>query len=297
MEGWHRLMGKMMCRMIDSPVSFRHDDFDEIYARRLKEQIEESSLDQALLLAQDEVYHEDGSKRDFGSFYVPNDYMFSVCESHPCFLPAASIHPARRDALDELEHCLARGARALKLLPNCHNVDGSLPQYEAFWEKMAEAELPLLAHTGGELTVPVANRRYENPAYLRRPLEIGVKVIAAHCASNSTFWDPNYFDLLVEMMHEFPGLYADTSALNTPFRSAALQRVLDSNLLERFVHGSDFPVPVGTWYARWRGLIDGRTRARAAKIDNLFERDFMLKQAMGFDDGHFTRLGSVLRPR
>jgi uncharacterized protein len=295
MSGWHRFMGMMMVRMIRMPVGFDDVRFDEIYVERLRHHVEESSLDQALLLAQDEVYHEDGSKRDFGSFYVPNDYLFAVCEAHPCFLPAASIHPARRDALDELDRCLERGARALKLLPNCHGVDCGLPQYGTFWMRMAEAGLPLLAHTGGEMTVPVANKLYESPAYLRRPLELGVKVIAAHCASNSSLWDPDYFGLLVDMMQEFPNLYADTSALNTPFRSAALGKVLDSGLLERFVHGSDFPVPVGAWYARFRGLIDGKTRARAAGIENLIERDFMLKAEMGFDDGHFTRLGSVLR--
>lgn len=143
--------------------------------------------------------------------------------------------------------------------------------------------------------VPVANKLYESPAYLRRPLELGVKVIAAHCASNSSLWDADYFGLLLERMHEFPHFYADTSALNTPFRSAALAKVLDCELLERFVHGSDFPVPAGAWYARFRGLVDGKTRARAAKIENLIERDFMLKTEMGFDGGHFTRLGSVLR--
>ena len=295
MTGWHRLMGHLMCRMIGMPVGFQHDDFDEVYLRRLVHFVKESSLDRVLLLAQDEVYNEDGGKRDFGSFHVPNDYLFSVCEKHPEFLPAISIHPARRDALDELDRCLALGARALKLLPNCHDVNCSAPAYDSFWEKMAAAGLPMLAHTGGEMTVPVANKLYQDPRFLRRPLEIGVKVIAAHCASSSSFWDPDYFDVLVEMMDEFPNLYADTSALNTPVRSAALKRVLNCNLQERFLHGSDFPVPVGTWYARLRGLIDGKTRAKAAGISNLIERDFMLKQAMGFDGRHFTRLWQVLR--
>jgi predicted TIM-barrel fold metal-dependent hydrolase len=296
MKGWHRMMGGMMTRMIGMPVGFEDEEFDEIYVRRLHQHLTESALDEALLLAQDEVYDEAGGKRDFGSFHVPNDYLFEVCEQHPEFLPAISVHPARGDALDELERGLARGARALKLLPNCHHVDCSLPRYTAFWEKMAEAGLPMLAHTGGEMTVPVSNASYQDPRILRRPLEIGVKVIAAHCGSRSGLWDPDYFDVMVEMMHEFDHLYADTSALNTPVRSGALQRVLDCDLKDRFVHGSDFPVPVGTWYARFRGLIDGEARARASKIPNLLERDFVLKEAMGFDEGHFTRLTDILRP-
>ena len=35
----------------------------------------------------------------------------------------------------------------LKLLPNCHNIDCNDRRYTRFWEKMAEAGLPLLAHT------------------------------------------------------------------------------------------------------------------------------------------------------
>ena len=50
---------------------------------------------------------------------------------------------------------------------------------------MAEARLPLLAHTGGEHTVPVVNAALADPKLLRLPLECGVTVIAAHCATKS----------------------------------------------------------------------------------------------------------------
>jgi predicted TIM-barrel fold metal-dependent hydrolase len=242
------------------------------------------------------VYFPDGRKHDFGSFYVPNEYLFAVCEKHPEFLPAASVHPSRPDALEELDRCLARGARALKLLPNCHNVHCSDPRYDRFWERMAEAELPLLAHTGGEMTVPVANVAYEDPRTLRRPLEIGVKVIAAHCASNSGFWDQNYFVELEKMMHEFPNLYADTSALNTPIRSGVMRDALHTVHADRLLHGSDFPVPIGTWYAWLRGLIDSDDRRQAARIGNLLERDYFLKRMAGFEETHFTQIRKVLRP-
>ena len=296
MSGWHRMMGEMMRRSIGMPVRVTDPEFDRIYVERLVQHVRESSLDHALLLAQDEVYDGEGRKRDFGSFHVPNDYLFSVCEKHPEFLPAPSIHPARADALEELDRCLARGARAMKLLPNCHDVNCSDPRYDRFWERMAEAQLPLLAHTGGEMTVPVANKEYQHPRVLRRPLEIGVKVIAAHCASNSSFWDANFFDELMQMMSEFPNLYADTSALNTPIRSGVLRAALFSAHADRLVHGTDFPVPIGTWYARLRGLIDGDDRRQAARIGNLLERDYFLKRAAGFEESHFTQLGNILRP-
>ena len=44
----------------------------------------------------------------------------------------------------------------MERLPNCHNIDCNDRRYQKFWERMAEAGLPLLAHTGGEHTVPSA---------------------------------------------------------------------------------------------------------------------------------------------
>jgi predicted TIM-barrel fold metal-dependent hydrolase len=271
-------------------------DFDERFVGHLAGLVAASSMDKALLLAQDEVYEDDGRKMDFGSFYVPNEYLFKVCDRHPEFVPAVSIHPGRKDALEELERCLAGGARALKLLPNCQNVNCALPQYDEFWRRMAASGLPFLCHTGGEMTVPVISRAYQDPRILRRPLELGVKVIAAHASGNSHFFDPNYFGELVRMMDEFPGLYADTSALNSPIRSGVLKQVKESGRLDRFLHGSDFPVPVGALWVRLRGLISTAQWREAGRIANLIERDAYLKRAIGFDDTHFTRLGEVLRP-
>ena len=84
-------------------------------------------------------------------------------------------------------------------------------------------------------------------------------VIAAHAASRSALFDPDHFDHfdhLRAMMAEFPQLYADTSALNTPFRSAVFRRILEGDFPERFIHGIDYPVPVGAWYPWLRGVID-----------------------------------------
>ena len=293
---WHRALGEVMRRTIGLEAKATARDFDERFVGHLAGLVAASSMDKALLLAQDEVYEDDGRKMDFGSFYVPNAYLFKVCDRHPEFVPAVSIHPGRKDALDELERCLAGGARALKLLPNCQNVNCALPQYDEFWRRMAASGLPFLCHTGGEMTVPVINRAYQDPRILRRPLELGVKVIAAHSSGNSHFFDQNYFGELVRMMDEFPGLYADTSALNSPIRSGVLKQVKESGRLDRFLHGSDFPVPVGALWVRLRGLISTAQWREAGRIANLIERDAYLKRAIGFDDAHFTRLGEVLRP-
>jgi predicted TIM-barrel fold metal-dependent hydrolase len=71
-----------------------------------------------------------------GAFYIPNSYLLDVCARHPDLLiPAVSIHPSRRDAMEELDRCLQAGARVLKLLANCLNVDYSDARYRPFWEK------------------------------------------------------------------------------------------------------------------------------------------------------------------
>src|SRR5438034_4729764 len=153
-----------------------------------------------------------------GSFYVPNDYVLELARQHPEFLPAVSIHPARRDAIEELDRCITEGAAMMKCLPNCHNIDCCNPGYTRFWERMAEAGLPLLAHTGGEHTVPVIRKDYSDPRILKRPLEIGVTVIAAHCATKSGLTDREYFDVFADMTKQFPNLYGDLSAFNVPIR-------------------------------------------------------------------------------
>src|SRR3954470_535943 len=177
MAGWHRAMAAFMLKHIGLPIKrLDHPDFDEIYVQNLLRLVRESSLSQIVLLAQDQVYHDDGRRMNFGSFHVPNEYVLRLAREHPEFLPAVPIHPARADALAELDRCIEGGAVMLKILPNCHNIDCRNPRYIPFWKRMAEAGLPLLAHTGGEHTVPVVRSEYSNPEILRGPLDCGVKV-------------------------------------------------------------------------------------------------------------------------
>jgi predicted TIM-barrel fold metal-dependent hydrolase len=127
-------------------ISTNSTDFDERFVAHLVRLVRTSTVGALVLLAQDEVYTPNGEKMEGrGSFYVPNDYLFDVCREHPEFFPAASVHPARPDALEELESCIEQGAVMLKLLPNCHNVDCNDRRYRKFWERMAAAKLPLLA--------------------------------------------------------------------------------------------------------------------------------------------------------
>jgi len=292
---WHRPLAAFMLHHIGVGVSMRAPGFDEAYANHLAKLVRESSLGAAVILAQDEVYDEAGQKLNFGSFYVPNDYVLQLAREHPEFLPAVSIHPGRADALNELDRCLEAGAVMLKLLPNCHNVDCNAARYRKFWERMAEARLPLLAHTGGEHTVPVVQKRFSDPRTLRLPLECGVTVIAAHSGTKSGLTDPDYFEDFCDMLTEYPNLYGDTSAFNVPIRGRHVRACLEAGVTERLVHGSDYPVPVyghWAWAQRFIGWNDFR---RCERLTNVLERDYQLKVAMGFSEEYFTRVHSLLR--
>jgi predicted TIM-barrel fold metal-dependent hydrolase len=275
------------------------EDLDRQYAERLRSFVVRSSLDAAVILAQDEPYEASGRRlENVGSFYVPNDYVLSLAGRHQEFLAGVSIHPARPDAMEELERCLQGGAVLLKCLPNCQNIDWSDRRYTRFLERMAEVGLPLLAHTGSEHTLPVVDRRLADPRVLVRPLEIGVTCIAAHCGTASAVFDPDYFDVFVGMIRKYPNLYGDNSAFCVPngrIRCRHLEACLQEPLRDRILHGSDSPVPVMAHELYLRGYISRRAFRDSLAETNPLERDYRLKLATGFSEKSFTHASELLR--
>ena len=303
---WYRPRGitrwgaPLMVRGIGLTRADLSGDLDRLYVERMLAFIRASSLDAAVILAQDEPYLENGDvMADTGSFYVPNDFVLGLARRHGEFLPAVSIHPARRDALEELERCLAAGAVMLKCLPNCQNIDWNNPRYTRFLERMAEAGLILLAHTGSERTLPVVAPQLANPLVLTRALEIGVTCIAAHCGTGLYVLDPDYVDVFIGMLRKYPRLYGDNSALasvNFRTRPRAIRQLVEAEFAGRILHGSDVPVIVSGALLWAGGLISWREWRRTAALANPIERDVQLKRAMGFGESSFTRLAEILRP-
>jgi hypothetical protein len=294
---YRRIFADLLLRGIGFRTPLPDPDFDDHFAAHLAALVRESSLSHAVILAHDEVYSADGRKLSHGSFHTSNDWVLELARRHPELLPAVSIHPARQDALRELDRCIEAGAVMVKLLPPSHNVDCSLPAYRPFWQRMADARIPLLSHTGGEYTVPVVDKSLFHPEKLRLPLDCGVTVIAAHAGTRSApgFMETNHLPTFVRMLAEYPHLYGDNSALNTINRSHGLRPCLDAAVMPRIVHGSDFPVPVSGRWAGWRGLVPPEAVRAAAAIRNPLERDYQLKLAMGFDPAVFTRAWGLLR--
>ena len=296
LKGWHRALAGFMLRQLGMPATALEGDLEMIYAEHLVRLVRESSLDAVVLLAHERVHDPDGAPRDdLGSMFVPNDVVLSLARRHPEFLAGVSIHPARGDAIDELDRCIAQGAVLMKCLPNCQNIDPSDRRYVPFWKRMAAARLPLLAHTGGEHTVPVVNAKLADPRLLRTPLECGVIVIAAHCGTSSGAFDHDYFSDWAAMLRQFPNLYGDVSAMVSLNRCAHLRDCLRDEIEPRILHGSDFPVPV-LGHRLWLNRSLDRTTFRGIQqIHNPIERDLQFKKALGFSDQVFTRAGELLR--
>jgi predicted TIM-barrel fold metal-dependent hydrolase len=301
-RGLTRIGEPILLRAMGLPASALREDFETIYTAALRQQVRDSGLDAVVILAQEEPYRDDGTLiADTGSFYVPNDHVLGLARNHPEFLPAVSIHPARRDALDELDRCLEGGAVMLKCLPNCQNMDWNDRRYRPFLERMAESGLILLAHTGSERTMPVLRPDLATPRMLTQALEVGVTCIAAHCGTGMIALDPDYFDDFVAMTKRYPNLYGDNSALaglSLRFRPRQLRRIReDEELAARILYGSDLPVPPSGLIMAAFGMMDWSDYLESRRHDQALARDLMLKRALGFPPESETRLATLLRPR
>jgi len=208
---------------------------------------------QIVLFAFDWAHDEQGRpQRKASAFHVPNAYAARVALAHPTRMQwAASIHPYRRDALTALEQAIADGAVAMKWLPAAMGIDPGSAHCDAFYRLLAKHDLPLITHAGHEAAVAGAARQdYGNPLKLRRALDLGVRVVVAHCASHGDDLDQtgkrrSSFEIFAGMMDAaLPGFYGDISAVTQFNRADVLQTLLARpNWHSRLLNGSDYPLP------------------------------------------------------
>lgn len=215
---------------------------------------------QMTLLALDYWYDEDGTKReDKTAISCSNEYVMSTCATNPeYFKPCISIHPYRKDALETLDKYAKIGVKVIKWLPNSMNIDVSSDKLIPFYDAIKNNDMKLLVHVGHEHSVDCGyiENKFGNPLLLRKPLSEGVKIVAAHCASEGTNIDfeseglkyVDNFDLFMRLANDskYDGkLFADVSAmigfkrLGKPVDTILLNNKLQNKLL----FGSDYPVP------------------------------------------------------
>lgn len=234
---------------------------DRSYVERMRNLVDGMRPGTRLLLfAFDANYDEKGQRiDDHTSFYVPNDYAAEVARAHPQYFRwVASIHPYRRDGVEALRRAHANGAVAIKWLPAAQGMNPGSPLCDAFYNVMAELDMPLISHAGEELAVLGGNaQEHGNPLLLRRPLEHGVRVVVAHCASLGAARDLDRgadgplvenFKLLARLLDDARHagrLFGDISAVTQWNRAGPVLKVLLSrqDWHGRLLNGSDYPLP------------------------------------------------------
>jgi predicted TIM-barrel fold metal-dependent hydrolase len=250
-------------------------------------------LDAAVVLAFDSVYTDDGQfDTPRTQFYVSNDYVIDLCRQHPKMRFGASVNPLRKDAIAELERCIAAGAVLLKWLPIVQGFNPADERCFPFYEALAHYKLPLLAHTGGEKSLIRLNDEYADPKLLEPALQRGVTVIAAHCGTRSAPFEPDYFDEFARLLHRYENCYGDTAALNLPTRMRVYEKILnDPFVMSRLVHGSDWPIIPFPPPIR----LGPKVAMEMMHERNWMRRDLLIKQRLGFDRPYWERGAKLLR--
>jgi uncharacterized protein len=291
---------------------------DKDYIRRMKAQVQAiPKHGRYLALAFDYHYDNKGLNKLKSEFYVPNEYTYRLSQQHPDFVVAAmSVHPYRgADALKELDKWAAKGVRVIKWLPNAMGINPADDRCVPFYKRMKKHGLILLSHAGEEKAVEAEeDQKLGNPLLLRKPLDMGVKVIVAHCASlgmNEDLDKPGSqetnFRLFVRMMEnkKYQGLlFGEISAMTQfnrmgePLATMLKRREFHS----RLVNGSDYPLPAVNIVIRTSdlakaGYITGKERELLNEIYNynplLF--DYVLKRTVSHPATKEKFAGSIFK--
>ena len=258
---FHPLQNLQRRFYLNAACTQREGRVDEDAVRRLIEYLEAFPPGfKVMLLAFDFHYDDAGIKHEESSaFFVPDRYAAELAHRFPDRCEwICSVHPARSDAVEALDWAAKRGARAVKWLPSAMGIDPASVKYDGFYEALVRLNLPLLNHSGEEKAVQGAKMdEFNNPLRLRRPLDHGVRVIVAHCASLGENADidrgPNgpqtdAFGLFSRLMDEpqYEGrLYGDISAVTQANRVGRPLEILmaRSDWQGRLLNGSDYPLP------------------------------------------------------
>jgi len=276
---------------------------DRAYVERMRNLVDGLRPGAKLLLFAFERSYDDKGDPDpeHTPFYVPDGYARDVARAYPAYFEwVASVHPYRRDAVEQVAKAKREGARAVKWLPSAMGIDPASPRCDAFYQKLRELNLPLISHAGEERAVLGREAHdFGNPLRLRRALDAGVRVVAAHCASLGHDRDLDRggatvesFALFERMMGEGRyehTLFADISAMTQVNRAGPhLARVIErAEWHPRLINGSDYPLPgvmpiFSVDYLVSLGLVAEKAAPvlKEIRLHNPLLFDFVLKRAL-----------------
>ncbi len=259
------------------------------------------------IMAFDYFHHEDGQPDPLlSTFHVPNEYVMKIVQENPdIFFPIVSIHPYREDATHVLREYAELGVRFVKWLPNAMGIHPALEsmkkELEGYYEIMHQYDMVLISHTGDEKATEAEEfQNLGNPLFLRKALDMGVKVVMAHVASLGECKEEDasicpvgtpYIDVAMQMLEE-PRyrklLFADISALTQDNRKDNLNAVLANTAIHsQLINGSDYPLPAVNIVIQTRtlessGYITAEERTALNEIYdyNPLLFDFVLKRTL-----------------
>jgi mannonate dehydratase len=285
-------------------------DFVGAYLNRLQALLADLPAGYKVLLLALDAYRDERGKPvpALTHFSVANDLCAqAVARAPDRFEWIASVHPYRADAVDELQRVRALGARAIKWIPSAQGIDPASTRCDAFYAALAGNRLPLLTHTGEERATP-GDDELDNPLRLRRALDRGVRIVAAHCASMGRSRDLDrgadgpmvesfaLFERLMDEPRHETLLVGDVSAIPQLGRTGSpLRRILERGAAgghwsRRLLHGSDYPLPgllplYSPAHLVGQGLLDAEAvePLLAIRRHNPLLFDFVFKRSLRLD--------------
>ena len=293
---------------------------DQSYVERLQNLVAGLKPGAKLMLLAFDLNHDADGKPDWAnsSFYTPDAYAHAMAQQYARYFEwIASIHPYRTDAVPALKQAIQFGARAVKWLPSAMNIDPASARCDAFYRVMAHYDLPLLTHGGRERAVSGgAAQDFGNPLKLRRALDLGVRVIVAHCASLGEDRDLDQgtkgamrpsFELFARLMQEprYQGrLFGDISAMTQNDRAPFLKQILArTGWHTRLLNGTDYPLPgILPIYSAARFVDLGMLAPEAVPVLDVIQQhnpllfDFVLKRSLVLNGTHFPAAIFETRP-
>ena len=314
---YRRFVGTALLRTCGVKTS---GDANTQYLQRLLELVLQSGLGGSYMLyALDWRYERPPNNRepnrDKTDLYVSNTYVIEAAHrlnaaaaGSARFIPVASVHPWRQDAIDTIAMLAEGGIRYLKWLPPAQNIDPADPSLTPFYRALQRSGIVLLSHTGNEHTLRVnrSDQDLANPTRLARALDEGVTVVMLHAGRDGAEIGLGadglrapFAQRFVEMMRRYPsGLFGEISAVPYLGTQALLERFAgDPDIRMRLVNGSDYPLPAIPCTDPTRALFragylsdaeddgpgDGKNRARALREIRRFNPllfDFVLKRTL-----------------
>ena len=266
-RSWRHPIRRWAARLLLGACGVRDwSDADTQYAERLLELVRASRLGGTYLLyALDWRYERPPNNRtpdrEKSDLYVDDDYVIALAHwlnaqenGGARFIPVASVHPYRPNAIEALAALSARGVRHIKWLPPAQNIDPADSLLKPFYRALHRLNFILMSHTGDEHTFRVRDRDQDlaDPLRLSSALDEGVSVVMLHAGRDGIERSPGldghrraYADRFFEMMRRYrANLFGEISAipyLGTHKLFEAL--VADPGLCTRLVNGSDYPAP------------------------------------------------------